>query len=413
MSEQQFQGTLASGGTFIATAQGIRILDPAGNQLASFGREVISGIGRDGQVVTVERYSDSIVTLTTASITDAVGLEQYVRDTITAPQPPPVTEQPSPPLAFDAFDDDAPGAPPEPPRPQIISRLDPTYDAGTTPEHEIPEPVPTSPPVSSTPGPPAAAPPPGRPPEPLPGTPHVPAAPPGQYGAPPPPSAELATEEKEGGRRLWLWGCLGCGGLLVLALICIGVLAATDAIDVDELTGDDATPTPFIIVATTDDADATPTPDTEAGDEPAPTDDEGASGDSPTLPPPAGGVMSEGQTGSLSGFDVTFLGSRTDTGGIFPPDPGNEYLILRFQLENTTAEATFVSTLLQFALLNEASEEFGVALFADIEEGLDTEVPAGETIEGEVAFEIPEGSGSYTIAYQDLISDSTLQWAVN
>ena len=192
MSEQQYQGTLASGGTFIADSQGIRILDPGGNQLASFDRQVISGASRDGQTVTVERYNDTIVTLTAASITDAVGLESYVRDVMLAPAeaapeppsdeapappvppsaaaaaaaaaaaspPPPVppvppapsppTEPPSgetPPLAFDAIDDEgvseatpeapADAAPPPPspvtPIPPIISEPEPSE--GSTRPH--------------------------------------------------------------------------------------------------------------------------------------------------------------------------------------------------------------------------------------------------------------------------------------
>ncbi|MEZ4520179.1 MAG: DUF4352 domain-containing protein [Thermomicrobiales bacterium] len=445
MSEQQFQGTLASGGTFIATGQGIRILDPAGNQLANFGREVISGVRRDGQVVTIERHQDTIVTLTAASITDAVGLEQYVRDTVVAP---PVIDEPAAgagSLAFDAFDEDTEPPAPEPPapaqrepeRPQIISRPDPSTDEEPErPRHDLPEPVPTTPPPPRS----DTYPPVSQTPETLPGEPRAPIPPPPPPGRPAAVVGEPPPEE--GGRRLWLWGCLGCGGLLILIAVCVGVLLATGAIDTDDFTEDDATSTPFIIIATSDDADPTATGDTSGSVEPTPTEAAGedeptpspvaggdeatptdagtgaeptattdAGGESPTSAP-TGDTLNAGESGTLNGVVVTYLSSRTDSGGIFPPDAGNIYLILRFQVENTNADPFPMSTLLQYELTDQSGEVYGIALFAETEGGLDTEIPPGETIEGEVAFEVSEGSGPYVVSYEDLLSDTPILWTV-
>lgn len=431
MSEQQYQGTLASGGTFVADGQGVRILDPAGNQLANFGRAVISGISRDGQIVTIERHNDTIVTLTTASITDAVGLEQHVRDTIVSPPaaappiiPPPPPDEPAteePPLAFDAFDEDEPTdqppAPPPPPppadeadatRPPIISRPEDSEDAvGQRAPHDLPEPVPTRAAEPVAPLPPSQP-----PPASYQATTSTPAA---------PPPVDVQAEGESGGRRLWLWGCLGCGGLLILAIICVAVLFATEAIDPDDFTEDDATPTPFIIIATEPENEATPTEGDGGSVEPTATPNDGGSteptatsedgGEAPTEPP-AEGVMSAGETGSLGGMNVTYVSSRTDSNGLIAPSDGNEYLILSFRIENTTDEEVTVSSLLQFELDDEAGSDFVLAFGADIENGLDNDVAAGETLEGEIAFEVPEGGGPFTISYTEAFGTEALVWAV-
>jgi hypothetical protein len=112
-------------------------------------------------------------------------------------------------------------------------------------------------------------------------------------------------------------------------------------------------------------------------------------------------------------MNVTFVSSRSADTGLLPPSEGNEYLILSFQLENTTADPVVVSTLLQFELQDGTGAEFPVALFAEVSTSLDAEVPAGETLEGEVAFEVPAGGGTYTVAYSDFFSDTPLQWAVS
>ena len=168
-------------------------------------------------------------------------------------------------------------------------------------------------------------------------------------------------------------------------------MAATGVLD--DLTDDDdddATSTPFVIVATEADSD--------------PTEEESAPGE---------GVMQAGESGTIDGVQVIYLSARRDDSGLVSPDDGNEYIILRFEIENTNSEEVVISTLLQFELRDREGGTFNIALFADIEEGLDTELPANEQIEGEVAFEIPEGGGPYVVAYDDFLSDAELRWQVN
>jgi Domain of unknown function (DUF4352) len=428
VGELVYRGTLASGGTFTVDGRGIRIADPAGNQLANFGREVISGINRDGQIVTLERHNDTIVTLTASSISDAIGLERHVRDTIIQPAVAP----PPPPSAFDAFDEriapeppvEPRPSPPQAPRPPIISRHDPTTDEGfaTPSSYELPEPVPTTPrPAAPVPPETRAAQEAREPIAPLP--PQMPPAATPPYAVPTPtPPVASAGAEKKGGRRLWLWGCLGCGGLIILSAVCVAALLSTDTVNVDRLTGNDKTPTPYILIATEADAtdteeavnsiDSTPTEPAESV-EPTATDSSAGGGGAQPTQAPSGEVMAAGETGSFDGMEVTFVSSRTDGTGLIDPAAGNEYLILKFELTNTTADAIVVSTLLQFELRDESDTDFPVALFADVETSLDTEVPAGETAEGEVAFEVPQGSGPYIVSYSDFFSENPLQWHVN
>ncbi len=423
MSGQQFRGALASGGTFTASDQAIDVFDASGNRLASVGRAAISGVRRDGQVVTVERHADTIVTLTAASITDAVGLEQFVRDAYLAPPAPEEAE--APPLAFDAFDSEpdqndaskgaaaaaAAGAAAGAAAPRIISQPDPSPDDEPGPPgDQLPPPSPTlAPPLLETSEAERAA----------------------QETTPiatvPPPATAADTEEDtgSGGRRLWLWGCLGCGGLVILLLICVGVLVATEVIDPDDFNGDDNTPTPFIITATPgggDEATATPgsaepTATSEpGGGEPTATSDSG--GGQPTATedggsvPPDGDVLQAGESAVVGGIEATYESARSETGGLIPPDDGNEYLILKFTMVNTTQQEIIVSSLLQFELTDNAGETYSIALFADIEDTLDGDVPPGDTLEGEVAFEVPQGAGPFTVTYEELFVDESATWAV-
>lgn len=452
MSAQQYRGSLASGGSFVASSQGIEVYGPDGSRRAFFGREVISGVRRDSQVVTVERHNDTIVTFTAASITEAVGLEQFVRDVILAPVPPPeaqVTEPgfagdvppppPPPPLAFDAFDrEPEPGAPetrgPEPPtRPLIVARPEPEDDFPPPRQPDLPPPTPTvAPPPAAeqvepepepiAPIPPASAPPP----------PSYPTRPQAEAAPPPPSTTHTASfEEDGGGRRWWLWGCLGCGGLLVLLLICAGVLIGTGVIDPDDFDDDDdPTPTPFIIVVTptpteADDSEPTPTEDSAALETPTdggggaatatedvssaetPTEDTGGS---QTQPP--GTVLQPGETATVGGIEATYIGARIDTQGLLPPDAGREYLVLAFRMVNTNAEPAIVSSLLQFTLRDANGATYDVELFADLSTTLDAEIQPGDTLEGEIAFDVPQGGGSYTITFTDLFMLEEATWDV-
>lgn len=456
MSAQQFRGSLASGGTVVASGQGIEVYGPDGAQLAVFGREVISGVRRDSQVVTVERHNDTIVTFTAASITDAVGLEQFVRDVILAPLPPaePPAEQafeqpapepeavddtlppPPPPLAFDTFDQEPEPEPGPPPRPPIVSRPEGEDDLPPPRDADLPPPTPTIAPPPSTlgqveeePEPIAPMPPPSSPPPPSYTTrPQAEGGPPATtaYAAP------VIAEEDGGGRRWWIWGCLGCGGLLVLALICGGIALAAGWIDPDDLDDDDdPTPTPFIIIVTPTPADeATPTETpteedrveatpTDPGNAATPTDGAGAAtptedaGGAPTQAPPTGEILQPGETATVGAIEATYVGARIDTEGLIAPDAGREYLVLNFRMTNTSTEPVIMSSLLQFELLDVSGESFPVELFANLTTTLDAEIQPGDTLDGEIAFDVPAGGGPYTITYQDLFTQEQATWAVD
>jgi hypothetical protein len=411
MSEQQFRGTLASGGSFSASARGIDIFDPGGNPLASFGREVVSGISRDGQVLTIQRHNDTIVTLTAASITDAVGLEQYVLDTYLAP---PAAPEAAPPLAFDAFETtpaQPEPAPPPPPAPPAEPAREP--EPPMVVEEPAPPPAPPPPAAPVWEAPPAAEPIAPLPPDVVATAAELPRAPfTPQPPTPPPPAAYQAEPEKPKGRRWWLWGCLGCGGLIVLTIICVGVLLATEVIDPDDFDNDDDDNGNNVIVVTnTPDpgaGNATATPANGGGD--ATATDGGGTGN-PTAETPEG-VLQVGDSATVGGLEVTYTGIRTDGGGIFPPDAGNQYLILAFSVTNTTSEPAIVSTLLQFALRADSGDTYGVSLFAETQGSLDGDLAAGATLEGEVAFEVPEGGGSYVATFSDVFTGESVEWAV-
>lgn len=359
MSQQFVSGTLASGGSFRATPEGVEIFAPAGQSLARFGREVISGVSREGQVVTLERHNDTIVTITAASVADAHELEQFLiaqideASVFTTPEPEP---EPAP-----------PDYEPEPPAPPYEPE-----EAPPQPEPELTAPAPPTPTPSLA-------------EQQMPGGP-----------------AYVAEPARTGGGKRWLlWGCLGCGGLLALCLVTSGILWATGFIDADDFDDDDdptATIAAVLDPTATLPGDAAPTAPADSGT---------------TAPPPTDGdLLQPGQPAQVEGVDITFHESRIDDEPVFAPTEGNEILILRFTITNSSGEEYIVATILQFTLEGESGETYPQSFFAETVGQLDGALAAGDTIEGEIAYEVPQGGGPYVVRFQGFLADEEAAWFV-
>ena len=61
-------------------------------------------------------------------------------------------------------------------------------------------------------------------------------------------------------------------------------------------------------------------------------------------------------------------------------------------IENLASEATNVSSLLQMSLKDGTGQVYDVDIFAPAESAPDGEIAAGETVRGQVGFQVPTGA---------------------
>ncbi|HEX8217625.1 MAG TPA: DUF4352 domain-containing protein [Chloroflexia bacterium] len=154
-----------------------------------------------------------------------------------------------------------------------------------------------------------------------------------------------------------------------------------------------------------DDSDATPT-DEDADSTPTASDDDSGSNDS-------GAVMAVGESGESDGLTITLNSVRRTTSGLLAPDAGKEYLIVNLTAENTTNDDKVVSSLLNFSVRDAGGDTFSQSFTAGVETSFDGDVPAGESITGEIAYEIPKGEGDLVLDFDPILGGNKLSWSLD
>lgn len=143
----------------------------------------------------------------------------------------------------------------------------------------------------------------------------------------------------------------------------------------------------------------------DGGDEPTPEgDDSGSNG--------TGDVLAVGDTGESDGVEITLNSFRRTSSGLLDPDAGNEYLIVNLTASNTTNEEQIVSSLLNFSVQDAAGESYNQSFTAGVETSLDGNIPAGEEMTGEIAYEIPEDATDLVLIFDPILGGDELRWAL-
>ncbi len=125
-------------------------------------------------------------------------------------------------------------------------------------------------------------------------------------------------------------------------------------------------------------------------------------------------VLNIGQTGEIDGLKVTLHSiRRTQKGALGDADAGKEYVILKLNFENTTAEEKAVINSVQGLVRDDAGTEYKVDLFADVTTTPDGSVPANGKLEGESGFQIPITAKGLVFEFTPLLSDSKLQFKLD
>jgi len=106
------------------------------------------------------------------------------------------------------------------------------------------------------------------------------------------------------------------------------------------------------------------------------------------------------EAGELT-LEVTRV-TRSAGGDFWKPAPGGEFVIVNVALTNSSDAAQHVSSLLQFWLKDSTGQIYDVNLVANMEAPMDLpdgEYAPGETIRGQVGFQVPEGTGGLVFVF--------------
>lgn len=129
---------------------------------------------------------------------------------------------------------------------------------------------------------------------------------------------------------------------------------------------------------------------------------QGLAPDPDPTPAPAPTVDTIGGTQAINNITVQLTDVRRNTGGeYFTPEAGKEYLIFEFDIKNNGKDEIAISSLLSFSAYIDGYQA-QLNLTAIVEDGgiqMDTSLPAGKSILGIVAYEVPSDWSEAEIDY--------------
>lgn len=123
-----------------------------------------------------------------------------------------------------------------------------------------------------------------------------------------------------------------------------------------------------------------------------------ALGDAPTKLEAPAEIQGELEIESLSVGDTVAIGSFnitvhdvtfTQEGGISQADAGYEFVVIDASFENIGSESEFLSTILQTAIKDQDGFVYEVDIFGTTGASPDSEIAVGETVRGQVAYQVP------------------------
>ena len=121
--------------------------------------------------------------------------------------------------------------------------------------------------------------------------------------------------------------------------------------------------------------------------------------------------LSIGDTAKVGDAEVTVHGFRLDKGDeFFGPDEGNTWLVVDVTVVNTGGDSYALSSVLQTAARDQEGREHGIAFGPDLHGGLDGQIPPGDKLRGEVAFEVPASQAGLQFVFKQAIGSAQARW---
>lgn len=195
-------------------------------------------------------------------------------------------------------------------------------------------------------------------------------------------------------RRTGLWIALGViGGLVVISLIACGIISVLGARVATSV--NNALSTPVTSVQTT-------------------TSNQSTTPASQTTPVSSSGTNSIGNPVVVdSTWTVTVNSAKTSSGdSVFAPKSGNTYLVVDVTVKNTSTSNQTVSSLLLFSLKDSTGQQYDETI-TDIGKSPDGTLAPGETLRGQIVYEVPISQRSFTLSFQaDFGGTDLTEWAI-
>ena len=117
-------------------------------------------------------------------------------------------------------------------------------------------------------------------------------------------------------------------------------------------------------------------------------------------------------SGTAGGIKMTVNSIRTETEGILSADAGHEYMVLNLTFDNSTSEETVISSVLLLKMTDDTGKKYDITVTANLKPQLesvnDAKAPAGGSLTGEVAYEIPTTVKKLTFVYTPLLQEGSV-----
>lgn len=110
-------------------------------------------------------------------------------------------------------------------------------------------------------------------------------------------------------------------------------------------------------------------------------------------------------------YVVTVNSAKISQGDdVFQPKSGNTFLIVDVSLKNVSSQEQNVSSLLMFTLKDATGQQYNETV-TDGATPPDGKVEAGDTLRGQLSYEVPQAQHSFTLAFQaDITSSGQTIW---
>ncbi|GEL77830.1 DUF4352 domain-containing protein [Tenuibacillus multivorans] len=114
-----------------------------------------------------------------------------------------------------------------------------------------------------------------------------------------------------------------------------------------------------------------------------------------------------GDTVQFDDLKITLLGVREVKDDLFQPE-NDKFIAVELEIENTSDESTSISTMMNMSLMTSDGYEQDQSLI-DTKGNLDTELGAGRSVKGEIAFDA-EQADSYEFIFEDPFTSGQAIW---
>lgn len=123
-------------------------------------------------------------------------------------------------------------------------------------------------------------------------------------------------------------------------------------------------------------------------------------------------TLAVGEGVNFDDMQVTLNSVETSEGSDWETPEEDKYLILDLTVVNNSDEEKTISSLMNFSLKDAESYSYDITIFTEIKSQLDGTIGAGDTLRGQLAFDVPN-SDEYQLIFEDPFTSGQAIWVFN